>query len=103
LPKLVSNNSIEVEGLAGILAMARLAPILAARRSLKEALGGLGLRSRFHTGNFNNYQTHSTMIAKNKQTGGRTVHSGLFSISKFHNSKLAENRGETKCVFTSNI
>jgi hypothetical protein len=52
LPTLVSNNSIEVEGLAGALAMARLAPILAARRSLKEALGGLGLRSRFHTGNF---------------------------------------------------
>jgi hypothetical protein len=103
LPKLVSNNSIEVEGLAGALAMARLAPILAARRSLKEALGGLGLKSRFHTGNFDNCQTHSTMIAKNKQKGGGTVHSGLFSISKIHNSNLAENRGKMKCVFPSNI
>jgi hypothetical protein len=38
LPKLVCNNSIEVESLARALAMARLAPILAARRPLKEAL-----------------------------------------------------------------
>jgi hypothetical protein len=41
LPKLVCNNSIEVEGLARALAMARLAPILAARRPLKEALATL--------------------------------------------------------------